>query len=671
MCGICGEWRADPESGRVTYDSLGTMCGVLRHRGPDGQGFYLNGQGKRRLQFGEDPPSDAGEWQGRVGLGHRRLNIIDLSTGAQPLSNEDRTVWIVFNGEIYNYRELRRRLEALGHEFATRSDTEVIVHLYEDHLDRCVSFLNGMFAFAIWDERRQRLFLARDRFGIKPLFYCWDGRRLLFGSEIKAILAAGAPRELDADALHDYLSLNYIPGPGTIYRNIRKLQPGCILTGDRGGLRPGKYWELPLRADSADGGPRSRPEADVAAELLHRLRGSVAAHMISDVPLGVFLSGGLDSSAVVALMSEVSDRPVRTFSIGFEEESFDETPKARLVASLYGTDHKEFVVRPVVRDLLPVLVGGFDEPFADSSAIPTYYVSRLAREDVTVALAGDGGDEVFAGYETYVASRLACAYARIPMALRKWGIETVVRRIPVSEGKVGFDYKAKKFVEGAGLPVERAHYSWKAIFSEDVKARLYDPGFRPSGRESFRVFAERFEERRGGELLDRLQYADVKVYLPDDILVKVDRMSMAHSLEVRVPYLDHELVEFVFSLPSRLRLRGLTKKYILKKAIGSHLPPGIVGGRKRGFNVPIGRWLRTELREMVGDCLSESEIRRQGVFDGKVVTDMIRRHNDKIDDCSRNIWGLLMFSIWFAGQNGAGLACHSGPAEDSLGIVSN
>ena len=643
MCGICGEWYRD-EPGQASLVTLDRMCKVLAHRGPDGQGLYLSGQGQRVVKLGEAAGPEAETRRGRIGLGHRRLSIIDLATGAQPLANEDGSIWIVFNGEIYNFRQLRAELAARGHSFSTASDTESIVHLYEEHGDGCVPLLNGMFAFALWDERQERLLLARDRFGIKPLFYAWDGRRLVFGSELKAILEVSPDRDIDPEALHDFLSFNYIPGPRTIYRGIQKLQPGHVLVADRHGIRVERYWHSPLAAARPEYAAMGPEQA--ADELLARMRRAVAAQMVSDVPLGVFLSGGLDSGTLVALMSEVSNQPVRTFSIGFEERSYSELPAARRIATRFRTDHTELIVTPDVRSLLPTLVRSFDEPFADSSAIPTYYVSQLARSSVTVALGGDGGDEVFAGYETYTADRLATLYRRLPQPFREWFIRPLVNLLPSSEAKVSFDYKAKRFVENAAKPAERAHVAWKAVFGEAEKRRLYREGYPRPQRDSFDAFGAYFDECPAGAPLDRAQYADMAVYLPDDILVKVDRMSMAHSLEVRVPFLDNDVVDFTASLPPRLRLHGLTKKYILKRAVGGLLPRQTVHGRKRGFNVPIGRWLRQDLRDLVGDYLSESSIRRQGVFEPRAVADLVHRHHARQADYARHLWGLLMFCMW-------------------------
>ncbi len=643
MCGICGEWRLDGDASSVSVDVLQRMCKSITHRGPDGQGIYVAGRGGRTVVQGEDGRTEGDGGHGRIGLGARRLSIIDLDTGAQPVHNEDSSLWIVFNGEVYNYRELRLRLEARGHRFSTRSDTETIVHLYEDDRDTCVRSLNGMFAFAVWDEPRERLLLARDRLGIKPVFYAWDGGRLVFASEIKGILEAWPRPEVDVVALHDYLSLGYIPAPRTIYQGIQKLPPAHLLIADRAGVRVEQYWDLPARPPTR----RRAPSIEEAgAELLDRLRRAVSGQMVSDVPLGVFLSGGLDSSTLVALMSEVSERPVRTFSIGFEEASYSELPAARLIASRFGTDHTELIVRPEVRDLLPGLIRTFDEPFADSSAIPTYYLSQLARSRVTVALGGDGGDEVFAGYETYVATQLARYYSRLPRALRHGAIGPLVRWLPASEAKVSFDYKAKRFVSGADLPPGRAHFSWKVLFTEDAKTQLYREGYPRPDRDSYEAFGCWFDRFRERELLDRLQYADLKVYLPDDILTKVDRTSMANSLEVRVPLLDHEIVEFVLTLPPSLRLHGLSKKHVLKHAIASLLPKPILRRRKRGFNVPIARWLRRDLRGLVAEYLSPSMVRRQGCFDPAIVSELVRRHDDGRVDYGRNLWSLLVFSMW-------------------------
>jgi asparagine synthase (glutamine-hydrolysing) len=644
VCGICGEWYIDPSSQEVEARRLYRMNATLSHRGPDGQGIYVQGANGGSLLDSADA-AILERSRGRVGLAHRRLSVIDLATGSQPMTNEDGTIWVVFNGEIYNFRELRAELEGHGHHFSTRSDTEVLLHLYEQHGEECALWLNGMFAFALWDERRERILLARDQVGIKPLFYSWNGRRLLFASELKALAAALAQRPVDYQALHDYLSLNYIPGPRTIYRDVFKLQPGHLLIGDRNGISLQRYWDVPFAAERSVGTVGASTD-ELAGELLERLRRAVRAQMVSDVPLGVFLSGGLDSSTLVALASEVSDRPVRTFSIGFKDPSYSELDGARLVASRFGTEHTDLVLDGDERELVPELVRSFDEPFADSSAIPTYYVSRLARSRVTVALGGDGGDEVFAGYHTYVAAKLAQRYRRLPRIVRRGLVSPLVHLLPSSEAKISVDYMAKRFVKGAELPEERAHFSWKEIFAEDAKAQLYADTCRCERADSFETFARYFAQCSQGELLDRLQYVDMKVYLPDDILVKVDRMSMAHSLEVRVPFLDLAVVEFAASLPPTARVNGWNKKFILKQAVKRLLPKQIIQGRKRGFNVPLAGWLRRDLRELVHDYLAPAMIQRQGFFKPPAVAELVRRHESGTFDYGRNLWALLILGIW-------------------------
>ncbi len=621
MCGIAGQLHLRPGH-PVRPESVLAMCRVLAHRGPDDEGLYVDGE---------------------LVMGMRRLRIIDLATGRQPIGNEDGTVWTVFNGEIYNYRELRRDLERAGHVFSTATDTEVIVHLYEDHGADFVRRLTGMFAIALWDARRRTLLLARDRLGIKPLYYAADGDRVVFGSEIKALLQAGVPREIDPQALHDYLSLTYVPGPRSIFRHIRKLPPGHVLVCGRRGVTQTRYWHLDYAGARADGRPR--PEASYAEELRALLARTVADHLVSDVPLGVFLSGGVDSSSLVALMREVSGEPVQTFSIGFAERSYDELAYARAVARAFDTRHHELVVRPDAATLLPELVRFFDEPFADSSAIPVYCVSQLARRHVTVALSGEGGDEVFAGYETYAAYKLARLYRRLPGLVAGRLIPAAVRRLPTSHRRVSFDYKAKRFVDGALLPPADGHYWWKVIFTEEAKAALYARP--PAGLEDpARLYRNAYAACPAPDPLTRLQHIDLTVYLPDDLLVKADRMSMATSLEARVPFLDHRVVEFAAALPPHLKLRGLTKKYILKRAMAGRVPAAVLSARKRGFNVPMPVWLARDLRDFVHDVLGEDRVRRAGFFQPAAVTALLRAHEERRADLSRNIWILLVFALW-------------------------
>jgi asparagine synthase (glutamine-hydrolysing) len=617
MCGIAGTLRLGSDR-PVTREEVARMCAVLRHRGPDDEGVHVDGG---------------------LGIGMRRLSIIDLATGRQPIGNEDGTVWTVFNGEIYNFRELRRELRGRGHVFTTATDTEVIVHLYEEHGPGFVERLRGMFALAVWDAPRRRLVLARDRLGIKPLYYAETAEGLLFGSELKAVLAGGLGRDVDRQALHDYLSLGYVPGPRTIFAAARKLPPAHLLVCERGQVTVRRYWALAYR-------PAPRWSDDEAAERLRALlRETVRGHLMSDVPLGVFLSGGVDSSTLVALMREVGGGPIRTFSIGFDEASYDELGVAREVARRFGTEHHELVVRPDAVDLVPALVRAFDEPFADSSAVPVYCVSRLARDHVKVVLSGEGGDEVFAGYDTYTAGRLAETYRRLPAALSRRLLPALVRRLPVSHRRVSLDYKAKRFVAGALRPPADAHYAWKEIFSEDAKAALYAGGagaFAPP----VRLYRDAFAACGAAEALTRLQHVDQAIYLPDDILVKADRMTMANSLEGRVPFVDHHVVEFAASLPARLRLRGLAKKYVLKRAMAGALPERVLRGPKRGFNVPIPVWLAGELRDLVHDVLNDKRVREAGFFDPAAVRALIDEHERRRHDRSRNLWALLVFTLW-------------------------
>ena len=607
MCGICGiassNGPADPER-------LARMSATLVHRGPDAEGTLTDGP---------------------VGLAARRLAIIDLQTGDQPIANEDGTIHVVQNGELYNYRELRAELERAGHRFRTHSDTEVLVHLYEQHGLDFACRLRGMFAAALWDSARRRLVLARDRYGIKPLYYRASDTGLEFASELRAL-----PRgEIDPDALEAFLAFNSIPAPLTIFRETRKLPPGHMLAWEDGDIhlqrfaRPGPAPEGELREDD---------EAEVVEELRARLRDSVRAHLIADVPVGVLLSGGIDSSALAALAAEASTEPVRTFSIGFEERSFDELGDARLVADRYGTQHRELVLRPDAAQLLPALAEAFDEPFADSSALPTYLVSQLAAQDVKVALSGEGGDELFGGYYTYAADLLALRFGGLARIARP-----LVERLPASSGRASFDYKAKRFVRAAHLPPLERHHGWKEIFSPDARAELTG---RRTDFDPVDLLRARFAETEGAELLARLQDVDFGLYLVDDLLVKTDRASMAHSLEARVPYLDPAVTNLAFALPRRHRVRGLRKKVLLRKAVAPLLPERIVRGKKRGFSIPAAAWLRGELEPFARDTLSGDTLRRQGYFRPEAVERLIDRHVAGQEDLSRQLWGLLAFTLW-------------------------
>jgi asparagine synthase (glutamine-hydrolysing) len=624
MCGICGQLLFDPGA-RVDPAELQRMTDVITHRGPDSDGHFV---------------------QGRIGIGMRRLRIIDLATGEQPIANEDESLWIVFNGEIYNYVELRPLLEARGHVFSTHSDTETIVHLYEEYGARCVDHLNGMFAFAIWDCRRQELFISRDRLGIKPLFYAHEpGRRLLFASEIKSLLETDVSREVDYLGLHDYFSLFYVPTPRSAFKAIRKLPPAHWLRcRSDGTLEIERYWDVPFPQQPIE----RRPRAFYVERIRDLMRESVRRQLRSDVPLGVLLSGGLDSTSIVAFMSDVLDRPIKTFSIGFHEPSYNELPQARLVAEAFDTEHRELVVEPDLIQLIQEIILHFDEPFADYSAIPTYLVSQLARREVIVALSGDGGDEVFAGYQTHYAYRVANLYRLLPRFLRDGVIAPLVRRLPASTDRISFDFMAKRFVTGAHLPFQQGHYWWKVILNESEKQELYTGDFlHQVARDSYEVFAPYFDAVRRAHPLNQLLYVDTKTFLLDDCLVKTDRMSMANSLEVRVPLLDHELVEFMAGVPPALKSSGLNTKSLLRDVVRPLLPAAIVQGKKRGFTPPLPVWLKRELREFVQDTLSPARIRDMGLLDPVVVTRILEDHFLGRRDNNRPIWTLLCLVLWY------------------------
>ena len=622
MCGICGIYGATglPEDARALTRA---MCDVIVHRGPDEDGYYADGP---------------------ISLGMRRLSIIDLATGRQPIHNEDKTVWVVYNGEIFNFPALKPELLARGHRFYTNADTEVIVHLYEEYGEDFVTRLNGMFAIALWDTKAKKLLLARDRLGIKPLHYAWQNGRLYFGSEIKSLLRAGVSREIDLESLSRFFTFEYVPAPNSIFTAIKKLLPGHIMIVRDGKSEIRRYWDVHY----AETKIKARPEADYAEEIAARLRESVRMRLLSDVPLGVFLSGGIDSSTVTALMSETAGGRIKTFSIGFKEKTFDELDYARMVAERFGTEHTEFVVDAAqVAGLVPTLMEYLDEPLADASIVPTYVISKLARRFVTVALAGDGGDELFGGYDTYKAFKVARAYRKIPGFLRKGLIGPSVRRLPASEKRLSFEFKAKKFVAGAEYPFEIANTLWWGAYSPAQKNRLFSPALR--GRLSadpFAPIAAQAAFTKAADPLDRLAYLDLKLYLQDDLLVKVDRMSMANSLEIRVPFLDYTFVEFAATVPSRLKLKGFTSKHILKKAMESRLPKEILTKKKIGFDIPLGPWIRKELRAFTLDTLSPDRLKRHGYFDPVFVQKVLDEHMAGSHNHRQLLWPLVIFQFW-------------------------
>ena len=616
MCGICGMAVAG-RGAAADLEAVQRMNARLVHRGPDSDGLFHSGG---------------------VALAARRLSIIDLERGDQPISSEDGGVTVVQNGEIYNYRELRAELERAGHRFRTASDTEVLVHLYEQHGEGFVERLRGMFAIALWDARERRLLLARDRFGIKPLYYRLAGGTLCFASELKALIEQpGFSRAIDPRAVAAFLAFNSIPAPLTIFAEARKLPPGTLALWRDGELTQTRYARP---APAAAGEVRRRPAGELAEQLRETLRDSVRAHLVADVPVGVLLSGGVDSAGIVALAAGEQAGPLKTFSVGFEEASFDELERARLVAGRYGTDHHEIVLRPDAVELFPKLVEAFDEPFGDSSALPTYLVSELAAGEVKVALSGEGGDELFGGYYTYVADLLAPRIGRLAALAAP-----LAEMLPSSDSKVSLDYKAKRFAMGAGLPPLERHHAWKEIFSRGLQASLL--GGCDSGWDPVDLYRERYAETAGAEPLARLQDVDLGIYLVDDLLVKTDRSSMAHSLELRVPFLDNEVAAMALGLATPLKVRGLAKKRLLRRALAPLLPKEVLRGPKQGFSIPVAAWLRGPLQGFAREVLSAESVSRQGWLDPATVTGLLDRHCSGQEDLSRQLWGLIAFTLWF------------------------
>jgi len=620
VCGIAGIVRSD--GAPVDRELLERMNEAIRHRGPDDDGYYF---------------SDG------VGLAMRRLSIIDLKSGHQPIHNHDRTAWIVFNGEIYNYRELREQLEKLGHKFYTDSDTEAIVHAYDQYGADCPKYLRGMFAFAIWDERTKSLFLARDRVGKKPLLYAELNGELVFGSEFNALLQhAGISRDVDFEAIHHYLSFICVPAPLTAYRAIRKLEPGHSLLWRNGEIKIERYWQLDFSKKLNIG------EEEAGERVVELLREAVRIRLMSEVPLGAFLSGGVDSSAVVALMAQESSEQVKTFSIGFDEQDFSELHHARRVAEHVGADHHEFIVRPDAMEILPTLVEHYGEPFADSSAIPSYYVSKETRAYVTVALNGDGGDECFAGYDRYAAMSLAQKYAILPGALRRGVVANVVNALPGGE-RQGPVRKAKRFVASASLsPVDR-YLRWISAFDEEAKHNLYSDSFRheTAGFRTAGIIAPWFAKANGAGIVDASLLTDTMTYLPNDLLVKMDIASMSVSLEARSPFLDHHLMEFAASLPEKLKLRRLTKKYLLKRVLKQLVPAENLNRSKMGFGVPIGHWFRGAMQPFLRETLLSDKALARGLFKPEMVLQIINQHVEGRIDHSHRLWSLLMLELWF------------------------
>ena len=620
MCGIAGIYSPVPDE--ISTPSLRAMCHEIIHRGPDAEGYYRDDN---------------------IGLGMRRLKIIDLKGGHQPIHNEDCTIWTVFNGEIYNYKELRKELQQRGHSFYTESDTETIVHLYEEYGLDFVHKLNGMFGIALWDKCRKKLVLVRDRMGIKPLSYCLHEGRVVFGSEIKSILVQkSVPEEISHTSLDYYLTYGYVPAPHSIFRHVKKLLPGQMLVFEDGKAELKKYWDFSVHTESG------RSEKYYQEKLLDLMSQAVERRLVSDVPLGAFLSGGIDSSTVVGLMSRLRKQPVKTFSIGFDEDKYNELSDARKIAKFFKTDHTEFVVKPDALALLPKLVRAFDEPFADSSAIPTYYVSKLAREHVTVALSGDGADELFGGYPRYIDDRKDAFCSRIPLTLRKNIFAPAGLKMPL-----GPHYK--KYLHYISKTDEQRYLQRVGLFPMELKNSIYSKSMFEELKQfdAWGYAYELMQATPADTASGRIFNFDAKTYLPFDILTKVDITSMMNSLEVRVPFLDHELVEFALSIPADLKIKNGQRKYILKKAISNLLPDDVLQKRKQGFALPLDMWFRNQLKDFTHDTLTSQEFRNQGFFSTTRITEILESHQKGPWDYSPLLWGLLFFQEWYNGfKNG-------------------
>lgn len=622
MCGICGLINADPAR-PAQKERVLAMNRCLNHRGPDEDGLHL---------------------AGRAALAHKRLSIIDLATGQQPMTNEDATCWIVFNGEIYNHHSLRAGLVARGHGFKTHSDTETILHLYEEQGERCVEALRGMFAFAIWNERTQELLLARDRVGKKPLFYAMTGEGIAFASEMKALLADPAlPREVDLESLQDYLALQYVPAPATIFKGINKLPPAHTLRWRDGRAELRRYWRL-------DYEPKTRLSEEVACEQIREgLDEAVRIRLESEVPLGCLLSGGVDSSAVVAFMRRHVPGKLRTFSIGFDEASHNELPFARTVAERFATEHEEFIVRPDAARVLPRLVWHCDEPFADSSALPTFYVAEITRRHVTVALNGDGGDESFAGYTRYLGDRRVERYKLIPSLLRRWAIGPLAGALAARRPESALFEQAKYLNEASLMPPGLQYAQYMLIFRDYQRRALCVGELGEAARRADPVgrLLSFYQRADLASRVDRMLFCDVEAYLPGDLLVKMDRMTMAHSLEGRSPFLDHQLMELAARLPGELKLKRGESKYLLKKAMEPILPREIMYRPKRGFSMPLRDWFRSgPLRELACDVLLSAESRRRGWFDAAYIEKMLAEHAAGRQNHHHRLWSLLSLELW-------------------------
>jgi len=621
MCGIAGIFSMDGEKVKVGY--LKDMCEAIRHRGPDDDGFHIDGN---------------------VGISMRRLSVIDLSTGTQPVHNEDKSVWVVFNGEIYNFKERKKELEK-KHTFYTQTDTEVIVHLYEEYGEDFVGLLNGMFTFALWDSRSRTLYIGRDRLGIKPLYYTETNGKLAFASEIKALLTLPfVKREIEINALDCYFSFLYTPGPLTMIKGIKKLLPGHMMILKENKKEIKKYWELsytPLKRASIE---------DLAEEFRLIFRRAVKSQMMSDVPLGAFLSGGIDSSAIVALMSEYSSSPVETFSIGYGKDAayYDESDDARLISRRYGTSHHEFILKADILESMPEMVRSLDEPLGDDSTIPNYFISKKTREFVTVALSGLGGDELCGGYQRYVGMYIAGFYRQIPKIIREQIISKLVLSIPDSSKGKRFVDRAKRFIKSGALMPGDAYHGMISSFDRENREGLLTPSVMKGirGNPAEELFNQYFSCHENEHILNKVLFTDLKLYLVDDLLTLSDSMSMAHSLEVRVPFLDNDLVDFMASIPPEYKVNRLTKKFLLKKSLKGILPNSILYKEKKGFSVPLVIWFRERLRPFLRGYLTRERIERLGFLNWDYIDNLMTMHFERKGNYFGQIWSILVFCMW-------------------------